>query len=57
MRQLNLASIGELVVHLRSRPYNGLHTQVVEAMVTTETSFFRDHHPFRGAAQGGDLRN
>jgi chemotaxis protein methyltransferase CheR len=45
-RQLNLASIGDLVNHLRTRPYNGLHAQIVEAMVTTETSFFRDLHPF-----------
>ena len=46
VRQLNLNSIGELVAQLRCQPGNGLHRQVVEAMVTTETSFFRDHHPF-----------
>jgi len=46
MRQLNLASISELVDHLRSQSANGLYNQVVEAMVTTETSFFRDRHPF-----------
>src|SRR5262249_53145403 len=46
VRQLNLNSIQELVSRLRSHPYNGLPGQVVEAMVTTETSFFRDHHPF-----------
>jgi chemotaxis protein methyltransferase CheR len=45
-RQLNLNSVGELIAHLRSCPANGLHTQVVEAMVTTETSFFRDVRPF-----------
>jgi chemotaxis protein methyltransferase CheR len=46
VRQLNLGSIGELVNQLRSRPVTGLHAQVVEALATNETSFFRDHHPF-----------
>jgi chemotaxis protein methyltransferase CheR len=46
VHELNLKSIGELVVRLRSPSSNGLHTKVVEAMVTTETSFFRDHNPF-----------
>ncbi len=46
VRQLNLASISDLVTQLRAQPSNGMHAQIVEAMVTTETSFFRDHHPF-----------
>jgi chemotaxis protein methyltransferase CheR len=46
VRQLKLNSLGELIARLRLRPDNGLHRQVVEAMVTTESSFFRDHHPF-----------
>ncbi|HEV8070453.1 MAG TPA: protein-glutamate O-methyltransferase CheR [Planctomycetaceae bacterium] len=46
LRQRNLSSIGELVAQLRGQPGNGLTRQVVEAMVTTESSFFRDHHPF-----------
>src|SRR5262249_23496815 len=46
VRQLNLSSLGELIAQLRSTPGNGLYRQIVEAMVTTETSFFRDHHPF-----------
>jgi chemotaxis protein methyltransferase CheR len=45
-RRLELPSIGELIARLRNQPANGLCRQVVEAMVTTETSFFRDHHPF-----------
>lgn len=44
--RLKFQSIGELITQLRSRPTNGLCRQVVEAMVNTETSFFRDHHPF-----------
>jgi chemotaxis protein methyltransferase CheR len=46
VRHLQLTSIGELVGRLRSQPGNGLERQIVEALVTTETSFFRDHHPF-----------
>jgi chemotaxis protein methyltransferase CheR len=42
----DLKSVSELVARLRAAPDNGLAIRVVEAMVTTETSFFRDHHPF-----------
>ncbi len=45
-RQLKLDSVGELIGRLRASPANGLQTQIIEAMVTTETSFFRDIHPF-----------
>jgi chemotaxis protein methyltransferase CheR len=44
--KLRLGSISELVARLRSGPDDGLSARVVEAMVTTETSFFRDLHPF-----------
>jgi chemotaxis protein methyltransferase CheR len=46
LRQHRLNSIGELIAQFRGQPDNGLRRQVVEAMVTTESSFFRDHHPF-----------
>jgi chemotaxis protein methyltransferase CheR len=46
LRQLQLNSIGELIAQLRVQPNNGLQRQIVEAMVTTESLFFRDHHPF-----------
>src|SRR5689334_13331567 len=46
LRQLQLNSLAELVQRLRAQPYNGLYTQIVEALVTTETSFFRDLTPF-----------
>jgi len=45
-RQLGLCSLHELVSQLRTRPFGDLHAQVVEAMTTNETSFFRDVHPF-----------
>jgi len=45
-RELQLNSISDLVRQIRFQPDNGLHVRIVEAMVTTETSFFRDHAPF-----------
>jgi chemotaxis protein methyltransferase CheR len=45
-RQCALASVSELVGRLRAGPDEGLIAKVVEAMVTTETSFFRDLVPF-----------
>jgi len=41
-----LEAIGHLLERLREPASSGLVTEVVEAMVTTETSFFRDIHPF-----------
>jgi chemotaxis protein methyltransferase CheR len=46
VRRLNLGSLADLVNRLRAGPANGLQVQVVEALATSETSFFRDHHPF-----------
>lgn len=45
-QQLGLGTISALVGKLRENADAGLTTRVVEAMTTTETSFFRDHHPF-----------
>jgi chemotaxis protein methyltransferase CheR len=46
VREQKLESIAELVALLRAPFSDGLQQQVVEAMVTTETTFFRDLHPF-----------
>jgi len=45
-RKRELGSVSELVSRLRAKPDDALTAQVVEAMATTETSFFRDLHPF-----------
>jgi chemotaxis protein methyltransferase CheR len=45
-RKLQLNSLEALIGRLRTSAPNGLHNQVIEALVTTETSFFRDHNPF-----------
>ncbi|MCX5660790.1 MAG: protein-glutamate O-methyltransferase CheR [Planctomycetota bacterium] len=46
VRREKLESIAALVARLRTNIADPLHRQVVEAMTTNETSFFRDLHPF-----------
>lgn len=45
-RRHGLSSTSELVAQLRTKADLELQRQVVEAMTTNETSFFRDNHPF-----------
>lgn len=45
-RKHGLASPDDVIRRLRAPGAEALATEVVEAMVTTETSFFRDVHPF-----------
>jgi chemotaxis protein methyltransferase CheR len=40
------ASIADLVGYLQTQPFSDLHSQVIESLVTNETSFFRDRYPF-----------
>jgi chemotaxis protein methyltransferase CheR len=40
------ANVDRLIETVRGGGANGLVTEIVEALVTTETSFFRDLHPF-----------
>ena len=46
MRQHKLSSLAALVSRLRSNPADPAFKQVVEAITTHETSFFRDQYPF-----------
>ncbi|QDG51307.1 protein-glutamate O-methyltransferase CheR [Persicimonas caeni] len=46
VRKQELGSMADLVAKLRANPYSELGRQVVEAMTTNETLFFRDRHPF-----------
>jgi len=39
-------SIADLIAHLQIQPFGTLHIQTIEALITNETSFFRDFHPF-----------
>jgi chemotaxis protein methyltransferase CheR len=50
-RRHGLDGVGALVARLRAQPRNGLHAEVVEAMTTNETSFFRDVNPFAAMEQ------
>lgn len=45
-RKAGLKSVAELVAKLRQSADAGLRAQIVDAMTTNETSFFRDVHPF-----------
>ena len=45
-RREGVDTISALVKRMRGQAFNRLHEQAVEALITTETSFFRDHHPF-----------
>jgi len=45
-RSTGFDSVVELIRRLRSQPFGDLHSKAVEAILTTETSFFRDFYPF-----------
>jgi chemotaxis protein methyltransferase CheR len=45
-QRLGHPSLDAMIGQLRADPVNGAHRQVVDAMTTNETSFFRDIHPF-----------
>lgn len=46
MEQHKIKSLGELVQRMQSQPRSGLREQVVDAMTTNETLWFRDGYPF-----------
>lgn len=46
-RQYDLDGIEALVKELRAGGVQSLETDVIDAMTTNETSFFRDRHPFK----------
>lgn len=46
IKDVGVSSISQLIAQLRPQPFNDIHRRIIEAMVTTETSFFRDNCPF-----------
>jgi|GEM_PF-6394868 len=50
-----MKSVGELLAEARRQPDQLVERQIVEALVTTESSFFRDHHPFEWLRTDGYL--
>jgi len=45
-RKTGAETVSEFVNKLMSKPDSGLITEVIDAMTTNETSWFRDHFPF-----------
>jgi chemotaxis protein methyltransferase CheR len=45
--RLGAGSVGELVARLQTLAFGQVHRQVIEAITTNETSFFRDYSPFQ----------
>src|SRR4029453_964809 len=43
---LGVASAGGLIRRARAGRVGGLHREVIEALMTNETLFFRDYYPF-----------
>lgn len=46
LRQHGVPDLATLISRLRANPHSPLGAEVVDAMTTNETSFFRDVHPF-----------
>jgi len=46
MEQQGIKTLGELVQRMQGQPRGGLREQVVDAMTTNETLWFRDSYPF-----------
>ncbi|MGH8354037.1 MAG: protein-glutamate O-methyltransferase CheR, partial [Pseudomonas sp.] len=46
MEQQGIKTLGELVQRMQGQPRGGLREQVVDAMTTNETLWFRDAYPF-----------
>lgn len=47
LRDQHIPSVAELLIAIRQNNAHKLRTLVVDAMTTNETSWFRDHSPFR----------
>jgi chemotaxis protein methyltransferase CheR len=49
-RDAGFASIADMVARIRHEAYGRVHHEIVQAMTTNETSWFRDSHPFDALA-------
>lgn len=50
LRRLEIASLSEFAARVAAQPYGPLRAELVDALVTTESSFFRDLHPWETLA-------
>ena len=47
LKEMGVHTLHDLVMRLKTESFSSLHQRVLEAMVTTETFFFRDNEPFK----------
>lgn len=50
LKRLGLASLSEFAAKLAEQPFGPLRAELVDALVTNESSFFRDRHPWETLA-------
>lgn len=46
LRELDIASVGDLIDQAKRTPRSGLRERIIDAMTTNETFWFRDNHPY-----------
>ncbi|MDQ1726832.1 MAG: chemotaxis protein methyltransferase CheR, partial [Frankiaceae bacterium] len=46
-RKTGAETVSEFVTRLMAKPDSSLISEVIDAMTTNETSWFRDHYPFQ----------
>lgn len=46
LKELNIDTVGSLVLRLQREPRSGLRERIIDAMTTNETFWFRDNHPY-----------
>jgi chemotaxis protein methyltransferase CheR len=50
IKRLGMTEVSEFAARLAENPIGPLRTELVEALVTSESTFFRDHHPWEALA-------
>ena len=50
IKRLGMTEVSDFAARLASDPFGPLRTELVEALVTSESTFFRDHHPWETLA-------
>ena len=46
MKEMEVDSVGDLIIQIQKMPRAGIREKVIDAMTTNETFWFRDNHPY-----------